>query len=81
MPTRGSTSKTMRGKKDYTTKKGSKFYVRDGHEIRPYKQNRKGGFAFLPFLAPLLAGLASGGVSYGTQKLLKKKFGNGKRKH
>jgi len=77
MPTKGRKSKTHKGELDYTTKKGSKFYVRDGHEIRPYRQPRKkGGFAFL---APLLAGLLSGGVSYGTQRGLKKTLGLGRR--
>ncbi len=80
MPTKkGTKSKSMPGKLDYTTKKGSKFYTRAGHELRPYKQ-KKGGFAFLPFLIPLAAGLASGGISYGTQKVLKKAFGAGHRK-
>jgi len=79
MPTKGSRSKTHKGEKDYTTKKNSKFYVRDGHEIRPYRQQKKGRFAFL---IPLATGLASGAVSYGTQKALKKLFGGGrKRKH
>jgi len=77
MPRKGAKSKTMKGKEDYTTKKGSKFYVRKGHEIKPYRQ---GGFAFLPFLAPLLAGLASGAASYGTQRGLKKALGGGRRK-
>ena len=43
-------------------------------------RRRKGGFAFLPFLAPLLAGLATGATSYGTNRLLKKIAGGRRRK-
>ena len=81
MPTRGTKSKSHTGL-DYTTRKGSKYYTMGGHEVRPYRQKRKtGGFAFLP---AILAGLLTGGVSVGTQKVLKKLMGGGKhtkRKH
>ena len=36
--TKGSKSKTMKNKEDYTTKSTSKYYVRNWHETTPYKQ-------------------------------------------
>ena len=44
MPLRGRPSKSHTGL-DYETRKGSKFYTRDHHEIRPYRQKRKNGGA------------------------------------
>ena len=41
MPQKGLKSLTHSGE-DYTTRKGSKFYVRSGKEVRPYRQ-KKGG--------------------------------------
>ncbi len=77
-------SKTHKGDKDYTSKRGDKVHHIAHHDVKrphkPYARKRTGGFAFLPFLIPLAAGLASGGVSYGTQKLLHKIAGGHKRK-
>jgi hypothetical protein len=83
----GTKSKTHKGDKDFTSKRGSKVHHMGHHDVRlpiaPFAGRRRkttGGFAFLPFLAPLLAGLASGATSYGTQKLLKKVAGGRRRK-
>ncbi len=83
----GTKSHTHKGDKDFTSKKGSKVHHIEHHDVRrrvaPFagrKRKANGGFAFLPFLAPLIAGLASGGISYGTQKLLKKVAGGRRRK-
>ena len=81
----GTKSKTHKGDLDFTSKRGSKVHHIDHHDIRrkpaPFAgRRRKGGFAFLPFLAPLLAGLATGATSYGTNRLLKKVAGGRRRK-
>lgn len=75
-PKKGQASRTHKGEQDFTTKRGDKVFHRRGHNVartrRPYQKN--GGFAFLP---AILAGLLSGGVSYGTQKVAKKTLGLG----
>ena len=40
--TKGSKSLTHSGQ-NYSTRSGSKFYVRDGHRVKPYAQPRHGG--------------------------------------
>jgi len=82
MVVKGSKSKTRPALKDYTTKGTSRFYDRSGHRVMPYSQKKQTG-GFLPLLA---AGLASGGISFATQKLLKillggKNRSKNKRKH
>jgi len=42
MPIRGKPSKTHTGL-DFETRKGSKYYHRNHHEVRPFAQKRKGG--------------------------------------
>ena len=39
--TKGAKSKTDKGRKDYTTKKTSKFAVEGGHRIKPYMKARE----------------------------------------
>ena len=81
----GTRSATHKHDKDFTSKRGSTVHHIRHHDVKrpvaPFAgRRRKGGFAFLPFLAPLLAGLATGATSYGTQKALKKVAGGRRRK-
>jgi len=71
MPIKGLKSLTHTGQ-DYTTRKGSKFYVRNGKEVRPYKQKTGGATINKALLVKLLGGALrmrakprrSGGAGY-----------------
>jgi len=56
MPQKGLKSLTHSGE-DYTTRKGSKFYVRSGKEVRPYRQKKGGATINKQLLIKLLGGM------------------------
>jgi hypothetical protein len=55
--TKGTRSKTHKGRKNYTTKKGDKVFHRKGKYVRksrkPYSKKKRGGFGFVDLAGKL----------------------------
>jgi hypothetical protein len=64
MPIKGTKSKTHKGDKNYTTKRGDTMYHRKHHNVKgtrsPYSAQGGGIFSILMKILPLLTGTASG---------------------